>query len=338
VPHAIEELSVHGLALESPGFLVLILLAPALFAFVALLRRRRVAYTLAFPNLARFREAAVVRRAAWRQRVGLLFVALALTALAFALARPSVVVAASRNGAAVILLADVSGSMAATDVRPSRIGAAVHAMQTLVDQLPSKDTVGLVTFSDGVQVVTNPTSDHQAVQDGLATLHPEGGTAVGLGVEAAVKLAVASLAADGVHRDPGTYLPAAIVLESDGAQDRGDVTPAAAAKLARAAGVRIYGIALGTRRGSVVQGAGFARVKIPVPPSRGTVALLARVSGGQAFTATTADGLNTVYRQLGNSIGRHRQRISIASWFELAAAVLFVGGLAITYTRGTSLP
>jgi Ca-activated chloride channel family protein len=151
-------------------------------------------------------------------------------------------------------------------------------------------------------------------------------------------LAVASLASNGVHRAPGTYLPAAIVLESDGAQDRGDITPNAAANLASAAGVRIYGIALGTRRGAIVQGAGFARVKIFVPPSPGTVALLARTSGGQAFTATTEDGLNTIYRQLGDSIGRHGQRISIASWFELLAAGLFVSGLAITYRRGTSLP
>jgi Ca-activated chloride channel family protein len=128
------------------------------------------------------------------------------------------------------------------------------------------------------------------------------------------------------------------VLESDGAQDRGDITPFAAAKLASAAGVRVYGIALGTRRGSIAQGAGFARVKILVPPSRGTVALLARVTGGQAFTATTASGLNTIYRQLGNSIGRHRQRISIASWFELVAAILFVSGFAVIYTRGTTLP
>jgi Ca-activated chloride channel family protein len=211
-------------------------------------------------------------------------------------------------------------------------------MHELVDRLPASDKVGLITFSDKVDVLHRPTVDHAAIHSSLDVLSPEGGTALGDGVEAAVKMVVSTLAASGVYHRFGQFLPAAIVLESDGAQDRGLVTPFSAAQFAKAAGVRIYGVALGTRHGYVTQGSGLLTRSIRVLPSPGTVALLARESGGLAFSATNADTLDTIYRNLGSSIGRRNAQTEIASWFELAAAILLVAAIGAARARGAALP
>jgi Ca-activated chloride channel homolog len=116
------------------------------------------------------------------------------------------------------------------------------------------------------------------------------------------------------------------------------VTPLAAATLAADAGIRIYGVALGTRYGYISQGAGILKQSFRVPPDPDVVALLARESGGTEFNATSAARLDTIYRQLGTSIGRRRQKTEITSWVELAAAVILVGGVAAARLRGPALP
>jgi Ca-activated chloride channel family protein len=233
---------------------------------------------------------------------------------------------------------DVSGSMAAPDVRPDRIKAAITGINGFLEVLPKDDQAGLMTFSDRVQIVAAPTTDRAAVTSGLDVLKPEGGTALGAGIDAAVKLLVSKLAAAGVYHRPGTFLPAAIVLESDGAQDRGTVTPYEAAQLAKAAGIRIYGIALGTRDGYIAQGSGFSRIRINVPPDRGTIALLARVTGGQAFYASNATSLDTIYRKLGRSVGHLHRTTEIAGWFDAVAAVLLILGVGLGRARTAALP
>ncbi|MBV8598644.1 MAG: VWA domain-containing protein [Actinobacteria bacterium] len=238
----------------------------------------------------------------------------------------------------VILLADVSGSMQATDVRPTRLYATISAFRDLADRLPKQDKIALVTFSDNVEIVVPPTRDHNTLDHGLEVLSPEGGTALGEGVAGAVRLAVTTLAADGIHRTPGQLLPAVIVLESDGAQDRGTVTPFAAAQLAKKAGIRIDGVALGTRYGTITRGTGLLKESFPVPPSPGTVGMLASLTGGEAFDATTARTLDLTLRSLASGAGRHPTRSDIAPWFELAGAVLLVASSAAALRLGAALP
>jgi Ca-activated chloride channel family protein len=228
--------------------------------------------------------------------------------------------------------------MDATDVKPSRLFATIRAMRDFVDGLPAADEVGLMTFSDNVKVLAAPTTNHAAVDHGLDTLNAEGGTALGEAVVAAVRIALGALAAAGVHRTPGQPAPAVIVLESDGAQDRGTVTPFVASQIAKRAGIRIYGIALGTRHGSITRGTGLLREVIRVPPSPGTVGMLSSQTGGQWFTATSAASLDSIVRGLGAGIARRHERNEITSWFELAAAVFLVGGVAATRVFGGALP
>jgi Ca-activated chloride channel family protein len=204
----------------------------------------------------------------------------------------------------VVLLVDVSGSMRANDIKPTRIDAVRAALRTFVARLPKRSEVGLIAFSTNAQIYATPTLDRDTVVAALGKLTPDAGTALSSGLAAAVRLVVGSLARDGVHRTPGHFLPAEIVLSSDGAQNRGRLSPLQAADLAKAAGIRVDGIALGTAQGVEKYGYGEYQESIPVPPDPKTVQLIARTTGGQSFVARDAGRLDSIYRKLGSSIGR----------------------------------
>jgi Ca-activated chloride channel family protein len=333
-----ELTSVHDLSFNSPNYLWALLVVPLLLALVLAIRLRRARYRVTFTNLDVL-GVVVKKRRGWRGGVPLILLALALAAAAAALAQPQAEIVLPEHNATVILLVDVSGSMAAGDVSPTRMTAAVNSMHIFLGKLPKTDKVGLVTFSNKSQIIDQPTLDRATVNSGLDVLSPEAGTALGEGVITAVHLIVSTLAAAGVHHKPGEYLPAAIVLESDGAQNRGTVTPFTAANLARAEGIRIYGVALGTPGGKVTEGSGLAEISIPVPPDPGTVALLARTTGGQAASATDSNTLDSIYRNLGTTVGRHTEQLEeITGWFEIAAALLLIAGVGIARAWGASLP
>jgi Ca-activated chloride channel homolog len=323
---------------SSPEYLLALVSVPVLFAFVAAIRRRRSRTRVLFTNLDAFDHVHATTRGRWSRRTPLVLLALTLAFLAFALARPTIELGRTSQGATIVLLVDVSSSMAASDVYPNRINAAVKAMRAFLKALPRGDKVGLVTFSDQPAIVAAPTSDRSVVESGLSALSPVGGTALGDGVQAAVNLAVTSLAVDGAHREPDGYLPAAIVLESDGAQNRGTVSTNQAAEFARDAGIKIYGVALGTLNGYITQGKGFSRFRVEVPPDRATVALLSRETGGQAFDAGSASSLDAIYRHLGSAIEKEPDAVEITSWFDFAAATLLVLAVVLGLAQGPALP
>jgi Ca-activated chloride channel homolog len=117
------------------------------------------------------------------------------------------------------------------------------------------------------------------------------------------------------------------VLLSDGAQNRGVLQPQQAAMNARAAGIRVYTVALGTPGGQVSFGFGLYVNHIPVPPDPPTMRAIARTTGGKTFTARTATSVSKIYRTLGSNIGRRQKRDDIASWFAAAAGVLLLGAV-----------
>jgi Ca-activated chloride channel family protein len=330
--------SLHHFGFAAPHFLFTLLVVPALALLTVAVRRRRSRYSVRYTNLDTLARVASRRRGRWRRWIPLALLALSLATTAAALARPRIQLVSTDPTSTIILLADVSGSMAATDVKPERIFAAVNAMRTLVSELPASDKVALVTVSDDVEVLDPPTTDRNAIESGLGVLTPEGGTALGAGIETAVKLVVASLAADGVRHVPGQFLPAAIVFISDGSQDRGIVTPAVSAEFAKQAGVRIYAVGLGTRHGYVTTGKGLLTQSIRAVPDPGTIALLARVSDGAAYDATSAPQLDSIYRHIGKTVGRRNDLTEITSWFEVVAAVLLLAGVAAARLRGAALP
>jgi Ca-activated chloride channel family protein len=310
----------------SPFYLLALLVVPVVLGIALFVDRRRANYPLAFTNL-ELLAGVVQQRRSVRRWVPLVLLLLALACAATALGRPRARLSLPQNNGTVIFLVDVSGSMSANDVEPTRLDAAVTAMRTFLDRLPPKFKVGLVTFSSEPEVLAPPTRDRQLIQDALGYLTPEAGTALGDGLHAAVRLAVTSLAKDGVQREPGKNLPAAIVLESDGAQNRGILQPLQAAQQAKAAGIRVYGVALGTPNGVVSFGFGLYINSIPVPPDPATVRQIATTTGGKAYSARTANRLIDIYKSLGSSIGHKTELREVTSWFAAAAAVLLLGAL-----------
>ena len=323
---------------ESPVRLLVLLVVPAMLALAVLVARRRGRYPVAFTNLAVLAEVAPERRGSWRRLVPLALLLLALVFAASAIAHPRAKLSEPDQNATIVLLVDVSGSMRADDVMPSRLGAAVDAMTTFLNQLPPQFKVGLVAFSSTPQPMVAPTLDRNAIRQSIELLQPEAGTAVGDGVAVAVHMLTSSLRADGYVRKPGQPVPGAIVLLSDGAQNQGVLQPDQAAQMAKAAGVRVYPVSLGTPNGTVTYGIGPFANQIPVPPDPVTMSEIAQITGGRSYTAQTAGSVVQIYRTLGSSIGRTSKRVEVASWFAAIAAGLLAAAVAAGALLGSRIP
>jgi Ca-activated chloride channel family protein len=241
-----------------------------------------------------------------------------------------------------VLLVDVSGSMRAADVKPSRLGAAQEAMTLFADKVPKQVRIGLVSFSTSPDVLVIPTVDRGILHEGIDLLTPEAGTAIGDGLGVAVQVAQSSLGSARRGRDG--KVPAAIVLLSDGAQTRGELSPQQGAERARAAGIRVYTIALGTDHGTLTFpqfggfGFGGGGGRFPVRPDPVTLAMVARVTDGKAYRAKSASSVKTIYRELGSSIVERHTTREISSWFVGGAAVLLLASLAAVGLTGERLP
>jgi Ca-activated chloride channel homolog len=306
----------------SPLFLIALLLVPVVLAVAIYVDRRRARFPVAFTNIDLLSVVvAERRRRAWRRWVPLAFLLLALVFVAGALARPRVHLSEPDQNATIVLLVDVSGSMRANDVEPTRLEAAVAAMRTFLDRLPSQFKVGLVAFSSEPEPLVPPTSNRDTLRQAIGYLEPEAGTAVGDGIQSALNMVEESLKKGGYVRKPGQAVPGAIVLLSDGAQNRGILQPLQAAHRAKAAGIRIFPVSLGTPNGKVTFGFGAFTNSVPVPPDPATMRQIAAISGGQSYTAESATGVVQIYRTLGSSIGRARKLVEITSWFAVAAAL-----------------
>ncbi len=317
----------------SPLWLLSLLAVPAALAFGVAVRRRPSREVVSFTNVDLLADL-VEPRGSRRRWVPVALLALALATAAVATARPTARLAVPVNNATVVLLVDVSGSMQARDVEPTRLDAAAAAMRTFIDSLPKRAFVGLVQFSTEPEVLARPTTDHELVRESLGYLTPEAGTAIGDGLAAAVKVVQRSLAERGVVRQPGHDEPAAIVLLSDGKQNHGTLPPLAAAAQAQAAGIRVDTIALGTPQGALI----VLGQRYSVPPDPATMQAIAHATGGSTFAARDDRRLQSIYTSLGRSVGRQTERREIASWLAAAAALLLLGAVGLGRAWGSALP
>lgn len=313
------------MSLGSPLALLALLAIPAVLGLASLVSRRRPPSTLAHTNLGVL-ETVMVPRPRRRRLIPAVLLLLALVFAATAAAHPQARLPVQVDNATIVLLVDVSGSMSARDVEPTRLDAAVAAMRTFVQKLPKGLKVGLVQFSDGPTVLAAPTADHERVAQTLDLLTPDSGTAIGAGLESATQLVRRSLRQAGYVRLPRQRLPAAIVLLSDGNQTQGTIRPLPAAEKARAAGIVIDTVALGTSHGILGYGP-FARRVAPDPP---LMAAIARVTGGKTASATNSDELSAFYHGLGSNVGHATRKQDIASWFAAGAALLLLGSVLLS--------
>lgn len=333
------------MSFASPWLLLALLIVPATLALALWLDRRRARYAVAFTNLELLASVAGTRRS-WRRWAPFALFLLALAAASTALARPKASVSVPASRATVVLLVDVSGSMRAADVKPTRLGAAQSAMGAFADRVPKGVKIGLVSFSTGPDLLVIPTTDRTILHEGIDLLSPEAGTAIGDGLGLAVQTVKTSVG--DAPRGKDGKIPGAIVLLSDGAQTRGELTPLQGAALARNAGIRVFTVVLGTDNGTLDPGAfgfgfgggggqGFSR-RFPVRPDPVTLAAIARATDGKTFRAESASKVQSIYKQLGASIAHKASTREVSSWFAGGAALLLLLSLGSARLTGERLP
>lgn len=304
---------------------LVLLVAPAavLALYVTANERRR-------QRMRRFADPAVSvapsRPSKWRH-LPMAMLLLALVPLTIALAQPSRDVRVPRNRAVIMLVIDVSPSMTATDVPPTRLVAAQHAAQQFARQVTAGVNLGLISFAGAANVLVAPSPDHDLTVAALDKLQPEEITATGQAIFAALQ---SIQTVNAVLKGPADKPPPArIVLLSDGKETKPDNpnNPQGAYTAARAAreqGVPISTIAFGTPNGHVA----MKNETVPVPVDAEMMKTIAQLSGGQTATAENIDDLNKDFRAVEDQLGYQVVRgPATAGWLRIAVVLAAVGAL-----------
>lgn len=261
-------------------------------------------------------EMVVPKDAAWKRHGAVLLALLSLGALVVAWAIPKDYVDKPRDRATVVVAVDVSWSMEAQDVAPSRLEAAQTSAKTFVESLPERFNVALVTFAGTADVAVPPTVDRGAVTRAIDALELAPSTAVGEGVYKSLD-ALKLVAPD--PDDPDEVAPAAIVLLSDGATNIGR-SSAGAAQTAADQGVPVYTIAYGTDNGYVVQDGQRQRVAV----DHYELSEIARISGGKKYAAESSGQLGEVYDAIRESVGYEKVPTEITDRYAGLAIIFAV--------------
>jgi Ca-activated chloride channel family protein len=334
---------------EWPGLLWALLLVPVALAAYLLAQRRRSRYTVRFTNLDLLANV-VSAKPGWRRHVPPALYLLALAALVISLARPQALTLVPKEQATVILVMDVSGSMNATDVEPTRLVSSQRAAASFVEQLPEKFRVGIVSFASTAQTLTRPTTDRPAVYEAIESLHAEGATAMGDGIERALDVkrppgspptgsTVRPAPNPGSSQGAGEDAPLVVLLLSDGANTQGRAQPMEAAADAKELGVPVFTIALGTDQGmvDVPDETGNLR-RIPVPPDKLTLQRIAETTGARFFAAPSNRDLKDIYRELGSKIGFVKEKQEVTVVFAATGLLFLVAGAVMSLVWFSRFP
>jgi Ca-activated chloride channel family protein len=320
----------------SPIWFVLLAVVAALVTAYLLIQRRRRRYVLRFANLAMLERVAPSSPPWWQRHLPVALLLVALTLLTVALAGPTAEQRVPRNRATVMLVIDVSLSMQATDVSPSRLAAAQRSAIAFADSLTPGINLGLVSFAGSPTVLVSPTTDRNSIKEGIRNLKLAEATGTG----EAIYAALASIEAFGSEIGGGSGPPPArIVLLSDGKQTvptsypdkpRGSF-PAATA--AAQAGIPISAISFGTKYGRVdINGTSQL-----VEADDDSLRKIAELSRGQFFNAESAGDLEQVYSTLAEQIGYEKKQTDASRPWVLAATVMMIlsaGSVIIFWRRG----
>jgi Ca-activated chloride channel family protein len=309
----------------SPGWLLLLIAVAALVGGYVLQQLRRKRYVARFSNVELLGSVAP-RRPGWRRHLTFALLTIGLVVLSFGVARPSAAVKVPRDDATVVLAIDVSLSMQATDVLPSRIAAAKAAGVTFVGLLPPRIDLGVVSFGGTADLRLSPTRDREAAKRAIQALKLQQSTAIGEAIFTslqAIQVFTRSTTASG-DKSP----PAKIVLLSDGTNTVGR-SIADAVTAAKKAQVQISTIAFGTPTGTVtIQGHTQG-----VPADNSALQSIAEGTGGSFHAAHSEQELRTVYQGIGQQIGTKTVHRDI-SWRFMLTGLLFLfaaGGAALLW-------
>jgi len=305
-----------------PLALLAILIIPLAVLAYVLYRRRVDRQAVPFPDVDVLVAAA--RRPRLRTYLPMALAALAFATFSFALGRPEADRQVPREQATIMLAIDVSGSMAADDVKPYRLRAAQDAALKFAERVPRQYQLGLVSFSGVPTLLLPPTTDRAAFRSAVETLHAEGATAIGEAIF--TSLDAMRQAQPGNDKLEGARL----LLLSDGDSTTGRTNETAAAAAVEA-GVPVATVALGTQDGMLPNGR-------PVPPNPEALTALAESTGAKSYEATDAEGLSAVYEKLGSVIGTTTVREEVTAIpAGIAVLLLLLAGVS-AWRFGTRLP
>jgi Ca-activated chloride channel family protein len=285
---------------------------------------------------------------AWRRHLPPALFLVALVILIVSLARPQATVSLPRLEGTVILAFDVSRSMAATDMEPTRMDAARTMALNFVEQQPSTVRIGVVAFSNSGLEVQVPTDDQEAVRAALDRLTPQRGTSLGQGILAAMAALAADVDGDlapptnagGAGGAVGEAEPnqqfvvpdisdpegTAIILFTDGENNEAP-DPLEAAVAARGQGVRVYTVGLGSLEGATLELDGFS---VHTQMDEAMLRQIAQLSGGQYYRAVDQDALNAVYDDVAAQLVVRAQEMEVTSLFAGAGILILLLGGALS--------
>jgi Ca-activated chloride channel family protein len=317
----------------SPWMLAGLVLIPALVAAYVRSRRQRTrrAAALAAQGLI---VRGLGRRLRLRRHLPFALFAAALALLVVALARPMATVQTPRREATVIVAVDVSNSMAAADVKPSRIEAAETAATAFVRQQPAGVRIGVVAFGQSAVIVQPPTFTHGDALKAIDRLSLGGGTSLGQGLLTSLDAIAgktltineSALSSDSGRVDIGYYGGATIVLLSDG-EVTSPPDPVAMARLASVAGVRVQTVGVGTAAGTTVQIDGFT---VATALDSDLLKSVAAVTNGSYYQASDAAGLTAISKTINLHFKIVTQHTEVTGIFAAAAALLLVAGALLS--------
>jgi Ca-activated chloride channel family protein len=354
-----------------PLLLLTLLVIPAALIAYRLMTRRRMRYAVRYTNVDILAAVAATGRP-WRRWLTAAAFLLAAAMLCVAVARPHTKRMVVSDNATVVLVLDVSGSMQAQDVKPTRLIAAQHALHTFLDKVPDRLKVGLVLFAGEAEVATPPTTDHSLVAEAVDDadfFRGFGGTAIGDAVATAVVVGLRSVGLSGNSvtaapapggRQLASYVTAdarpastlvSILFLSDGHQTRGVLQPLQGADRARKAGIPVYTIALGTTGDTTLRGfpggfpgggggggGGFGFGRRGLAPDPKTLHAIADRTGGKFYNAKSAGAVEDAYSSLGSKLGRKPGTTEVTDWFILGGAILLVLAGALSALWSPRLP
>lgn len=321
-----------------PSMLWLLLLIPALVAAYVLAQRRRQRYALRYASLSLVREA-VGRGPGIRRHIPPALFLTGVAVMLVALARPVSVVTLPAQEGTVILTMDVSGSMRADDLKPTRLDASKAAARAFVEKQPQGVQIGVVSFSDNAFVVQAPTDDKEAVIAAINRLTFQRGTAIGRGLltsrdaifeESDPEFSFSQPITDATPTPTptplprGVYEPAVVVLLTDGESNQGP-PPLTIVDQIAARGIRVYTVGIGSVEGTVLRVQGRA---IRTRLDEKMLQAVAEATDGAYFNATTEKDLQVIYQNLSTQLVFRKQQSEVTAVFTaLAAAVSLIGGV-----------
>jgi Ca-activated chloride channel homolog len=321
------------MSFQAPWMLVALIAVPAVIAGYISGRRRRSqrAAQLAADGLVTTSLDTRTRR---RRLLPFALFVTALVVLIVGLARPTATIRTPERQGTVVLAIDVSNSMTATDITPSRFGAAKAAAEAFVRRQPSAVRIGVVAFGNGAIVVQTPTTVHSDALRALDRLSVGGGTSVGQGLLTSLdaiagkQLTIdeSALASDDGNLNIGYYGSSSVVLFSDGENVSGP-DPAEMAQVASVAGVRVNTIGVGTAAGTVVQINGFS---VATALDEQLLRQIATVTNGSYHSAGDANGLAAVARSIDLRFKIVSKHTEVTALFSAAGALLLVVAAALS--------